>query len=133
MNDSLPFFADSTIVGDYKPLIKYWELVRFDRELLDKAFLNRSDFEYLKEVVESNPGISVAELLDLLINRFIPRINCEYARKAYVEIYSIDTSEIEACRNIAKILAGWLVEAGRNTGILKYRYSWRKESSVSNA
>lgn len=126
----LPFFADSSIVNDYRPLKKYWELIRDNKDLLEKAFLNRNDFDYLKEIVDSSPGIDIASLLNIFINRFLPRIDCETARRAYAEVYEINVDEESACREIAKILSGWLIEAGRNTGILKYRYLWRKESSV---
>jgi len=125
-NNSLPFFADASIVSNYRLLFKYWEIVREDRDLFEKAFLNKSDFDYLKEIVETMPGIDVASLLNMLVNRFIDRVNCEKAYRAYIETYGLNIDEKDACREVARILAGWLIEAGRNTGILKYKYSWKK-------
>ncbi len=124
-NRELPFFADASIVGDYKPLYKYWEILKKKSLPLDKAILNRDDFKFLEEVIKTTPGLDVASLLNMLINRFIERIDCKLAVQAYREAYGIELSEEEACKNLARILAGWLIEAGKNTGILKLRFSWK--------
>ncbi|MET1160419.1 MAG: hypothetical protein ABWW65_05605 [Thermoprotei archaeon] len=125
MSSDLPFFADASIVGDYKPLKKYWELLKRRGKELDDAFLKREDFEYLEEVVNVNPGIDVESLLNMLTSRFVERVDCKVAVEAYKEAYGFELKEDEACKGIARIMAGWLIEAGRNIGILKYRYSWK--------
>lgn len=125
--NEIPFFADASIVGDYKPLYRYWEILKKKNLSPDKAILNQDDFRFLEEIIKSTPGLSLEDLLNMLINRFIDRIDCRIAVEAYKETYNIDLSEDEACNNLARILAGWLIEAGKNTGILKLRYSWKNK------
>jgi hypothetical protein len=124
-NNELPFFADASIVGDYKPLYKYWELLRRRGRSVEKAMLNNEDFRFLEEVVNATPGLDVESLLNMLTNRFLERIDCKLAIEAYREAYNIVLSEDDACKKLARILAGWLIEAGKNTGILRLKYSWR--------
>lgn len=126
MNSDLPFFADASIVGDYRPLKKYWEILRKKGSSLDQAFLNRRDFDHLSEVVMFNPGIDLESLLNMFTSWFIERIDCEAAVEAYREVYGIELDKEEARKGIARILAGWLIEAGRSVGILKYRYPWSR-------
>jgi len=125
--EHLPFFADGSIVGDYKPLIKYWELLKKVGRDMESVVLKREDFKYLEEVVESNPGLDVASLINMLQYRFLERIDCKLAAEAYREVYGFDIGEEDACKNLARIVAGWLIEAGESMGVLKLRIPWRSD------
>lgn len=126
MGNELPFFADSSVVGDYKPLKKYWVLLREKGLDIDKAVLTQEDFKYLEKIVEETGSIDLASLLDKLTDYFIDRIDCETALEAYRDTYGYVIDREEACRNMARIMAGWLIEAGKFLGIIKTRYGWRK-------
>ncbi|ADI32208.1 hypothetical protein [Staphylothermus hellenicus] len=126
-DEELPFFADKSIVGDYSPLIKYWKILRKKGIPVEDALLAPRDFTYLKEQVEIQQKINLAVILEQLTNYFLNRIRCDVAKEAYREAYSVELSEEDTCRRLAKILAGWLIEASKNTGVIKLTYPWRKE------
>ena len=111
-----PIFATGKVVGDYGLLFKYWDVA--GREKAEKAMLTNKDFEKLRELVEGNPGMSLARLLDVLTEYFIERVDPEAARKAYKEYYGVDVDTYTARRQVARLLAGWLIEAGENWKIL---------------
>ncbi len=117
----MPFFADGSIIGDYKPLFIYWRILREKgrNDLLDKAFLKREDFELVNRLVEERGRISLRELIDELTERFMDRVDPDIAMKAFTEVYGVSIDREYARRRIAYILAGWLIEASKNTGILK--------------
>ncbi len=119
--DEKPFFADGSIVGDYKPLIKYWEILkRKHREKLDEAFLTREDFEEIKRIIYEKKKMNIVELLTILKNRFKPRIDREVAVEALKEVYGTIVDPETAVDRIASIMAGWLIEASKNTGIVRF-------------
>ncbi len=119
--DEKPFFADGSIVGDYKPLIKYWEILkRKHREKLDEAFLTREDFEEIKKIIYEKKKMNIVELLTILKNRFKPRIDREVAVEALKEVYGTIVDPETAVDRIASIMAGWLIEASKNTGIVRF-------------
>ncbi len=119
--DEKPFFADGSIVGDYKPLIKYWEILkRKHREKLDEAFLTREDFEEIKRIIYEKKKMNIVELLTILKNRFKPRIDREVAVEALKEVYGTTVDPETAVDRIASIMAGWLIEASKNTGIVRF-------------
>ncbi len=119
--DEKPFFADGSIVGDYKPLIKYWEILkRKHREKLDEAFLTREDFEEIKKIIYEKKKMNIVELLTILKNTFKPRIDREVAVEALKEVYGTIVDPETAVDRIASIMAGWLIEASKNTGIVRF-------------
>jgi len=125
-----PFFADGSIVGDYKPLAKYWEILKRESRPLDSALLNHTDFRFLEEVVNTSPGLDVASLINMLQHRFLERIDCRLAAQAFREAYGVELDEEEACKRLARIMAGWLIEAGKISGILKIRFAWRNGGAL---
>ncbi len=119
--DEKPFFADGSIVGDYTPLFKYWGIVKGkDKKRFDAAFLTPEDFDTVKEIVEAKGKISIAEVLEELRKRFINRIDPEAAVEALREAYGATVDAETAVDRIAFIMAGWLLEAARSTGIINY-------------
>jgi hypothetical protein len=125
LNDEKPFFADKTIVGDYKPLINYWKKLREMGESIDDALLKPQDFKRIGEIIKTRGRISLDELLSILTEYFIKRIKCNVASEVLKELYGVDIDQKYACRKIASILAGWLIEASKNTGLLKINYPWK--------
>ncbi len=116
-----PMFADGSIVSDYEPLFKYWELAkRINEELVSKAMLTNDDFNYLKDIVESGKT-KLLDLIEVLKFRFKSRIDPKIARKALEESKGIDVDEDYARDYIAKILAGWLLEAGKIWRIIEFK------------
>ncbi len=105
----------------------YWKLLKKHGKDPGKAVLSHKDFVYLKEIIENVGKIDLASLLDKLIRYFLERIECDIAVEAYRELYKVDVNREYACREIAKILAGWLIEAGRYTGVIKYKSPWDKD------
>ncbi len=122
-----PFFADSSIVGDYTPLIKYWELLKKEKRNIDDALLKPSDFKYIEQLVKEQGRISLAELLEKLTEYFYDRIDPDIASRALEEAYNVKTELEHARRIIARIMAGWLIEASNNTGILRLWIPWKRD------
>jgi hypothetical protein len=125
LSDEKPFFADKTIVGDYKPLINYWKKLREIGESIDDALLKPQDFKHIREIIKTRNRISLDELLGILTEYFIKRVKCDVASEVLRELYGVDFDREYACRKIASILAGWLIEASKNTGLLKISYPWK--------
>ena len=122
-----PFFADSSIVGDYTPLIRYWELLKKEKRNIDNALLKPSDFKYIEQLIKEQGRISLAELLEKLTEYFYDRIDPEIATRALEEAYNVETELEHARRIIARIMAGWLIEASNTTGILRLRIPWKRD------
>ncbi len=115
----LPVFATGRIVGDYGLLFKYWEVAGAKAE---EAMLRNEDFNHLRRLVEAKgPRLRLSELLDSLTDYFLPRVDPEAARQAYKSYYGIDVDTYTARRQVARLLAGWLVEAGEEWKILSLR------------
>ncbi len=121
-DEKLPFFADGSIIGEYKLLFEYWRILRekHRENMLDKAFLKREDFEYIRLLINIRKKMNLQELLDKLTDKFLERIDPDAAQEAFKNVYGIEIDREYARRKIAYVLAGWLIEAARNTGILKY-------------
>ncbi|WFO76189.1 hypothetical protein J4526_04990 [Desulfurococcaceae archaeon MEX13E-LK6-19] len=125
MSEEKPLLADGSIIEDYRPLLVYWRKARkVKKELADKAILSNEDFRELQQVVESLAGKSLFELIELFKKKFSTRIDPDLAREAIKEVYGVELSSEEARDRIAYIMAGWLLEAGRQMKIIGYR-SWR--------
>ena len=125
MSEEKPLLADGSIIEDYRPLLVYWKKARkIKKELADKAILSNEDFRELQQVVESLTGKSLLELIELFKKKFSTRIDPDLAREAIKEVYGVELNSEEARDKIAYIMAGWLLEAGRQMKIIGYR-SWR--------
>ncbi len=115
-------FANGTIVSDYEPLFRYWEIARKRgrEDLVDKAMLENTDFDYIRRMVLEQ-ALNLLEVLDRLEEYFIDRIDPEIAVKALEETLGIELELEEARRRLARILAGWLLEAAQTWGIIRLR------------
>jgi len=119
-NKKKPILASGTIVPDYEPLFKYWELAKSkDKKLAEKATLRSEDFDAVLSYVSSKGIISLIDLLNYLENYMISRVDGQLAVRALKEIYGVMFEVEEARRRIARILAGWLIEACNLWGTLK--------------
>ena len=115
---SLPYFATGEVVGDYTLLYRYWK--RAGRRA-EEATLRREDFDYLRRLVEAGEVRRLDELLDRLTSYYMGRVDGEAARQAVRDHYGVEVLVEDAKRMVARILAGWLVEAGQQWGILRLR------------
>ncbi len=116
-----PLLGDGSIVPDYTLLYNYWEAVRRRGGSIEDAVLRREDFERLREIVERHSGLSLARLLEMLTEEMLRRVDREAAAEAARETYGVEMDSETAARRVARIMAGWLVEAGKQTGILRLR------------
>lgn len=124
MENKLPPYADGSIVGDYRPLLKYLELAD-SRGISREGLVIREDLDLLSQVLRNQERVSLKELLDMLTNRVINRLNCSLALEAFREVYRLDLDEDLACRKMAEIVSGWIIEMGKTFGIVTLRESWR--------
>ena len=116
-----PLLGDGSIVADYSLLYSYWEALRRRGGSVEDAVLKREDFEKLREIVERHSGLSLERLLEMLTEEMLRRVDREAAIEAAREAYGVDMDAETAARRVARIMAGWLVEAGKQTGILRLR------------
>ncbi len=117
----LPFLANGSVVGDYTPLFQYWEIAREKgrEELVEKAMLVNEDFKFLERIVEREK-FSLHRLLNILEDYYVSRLDPSIAREALRKAYGVDIWEEDARRRIARILAGWLIEASRQWGKIRF-------------
>ncbi len=115
-------FASGTIVSDYEPLFRYWEIARREgrEDLVDKAMLENRDFDYIRKMILEQ-ALNLLEVLDRLEEYFIERVDPGIAVKALEETLGIELELEEARRRLARILAGWLLEAAQTWGIIRLR------------
>ena len=120
----LPPFASGSIVEDYETLFIYWEKARSRgrEDLIEKSTLSNTDFDKLRVIVEEGT-LTLEELLDRLSRDMTERIDPEVAVEALRE-RRIFLEADDARRYLARILAGWLIEAGEYWGILRLRRGW---------
>ncbi len=121
--DEKPFFANGTIVGDYKPLMAYWRILRKkgDTQAIEDSLLKREDFEEISRLVREAGRISLEDLLARLKEYFRQRVRSDAAVDAIREVYGVEVDPEDAVDRIAHILAGWLIEAGGITGLVSIR------------
>jgi len=112
-----PFFASGKLVKDYEPLKKYLELSK-GTDAYERAFIGEEDFRRLKEVAHGKKlGELWDELTEELKERIDPQIALEALREAGLEAEDPETARKE----IAKLLAGWLLEAGEEWDIIRFK------------
>lgn len=124
MGGRRPLLADGSIVGDYEPLFKYWEKAKKrGRGEEGNVVLRGEDFEKLEQLLRDSEGrISLADALEELALYFVSRVDPELAREAVEEAYGVAGYDSESARRIiARILAGWLIEAAKTWGTLRLR------------
>ena len=117
-----PMFATGEIVGDYEPLYLYWQELGTRTE---DAVLQSRDFEELRRMLEEGE-LRLDIVLERLTSYFLPRVDRAAAKRALEKYYGVSVGEEEAARRIAQIMAGWLVEAAGELGILRLRRSWER-------
>ncbi len=118
-----PMFATGEVVGDYEPLYLYW---REAGERAEQSIIQSRDFEELRRLIEEEHVTRLDEVLERLTGYFLPRVDREAARRALERYYGVSVSGEDAARRIASILAGWLVEAAGELGMLRLRRSWER-------
>lgn len=127
-SEEKPLLADGSIIEDYRPLIMYWrKAAKKNSELARKAVLSNDDFKELHRMIHESGSIGLQELLDLFKKKFIQRIDPLIAMEALKEVYGVEFEPSDAQSKIAYIMAGWLIEAGRQLKIISYR-SWRDKN-----
>ncbi len=126
--DEKPFFANGTIVGDYKPLIAYWRILRKkgDTQAIEDSLLKREDFEKISRLVRDAGRISLEDLLVRLKQYFRKRVRSDAAVDAIREVYGVEVDPEDAVDRIAHILAGWLIEAGGSTGLVSIKKKYNR-------
>ncbi len=127
--DEKPFFANGTIVGDYKPLIAYWRILRKkgDTQAIEDSLLKREDFEKISRLVRDAGRISLEDLLVRLKQYFRKRVRSDAAVDAIREVYGVEVDPEDAVDRIAHILAGWLIEAGGSTGLVSIKKKYNRD------
>lgn len=120
----LPPFASGSIVEDYETLFIYWERARSRgrEDLIEKSTLSNTDFDKLRVIVEEGT-MTLEDLLERLTRDMAKRIDPELAVEALSE-RRISLDAEDARRYLARILAGWLIEAGEYWSILRLRRGW---------
>ncbi|KSW10727.1 hypothetical protein CF15_08050 [Pyrodictium occultum] len=116
-------FATGEIVGDYEPLYLYWQEAG-DRA--ERSVLSNEDFREVQRLVAEEGVNRLDQLLERLKQRFLPRVDPAAARRALTRYYGTEIPEGEAAERIAGILAGWLVEAATEWGMLRLRRGWER-------
>ena len=119
--DEKPLLASGNVVSDYRPLIVYWKkaVEKGLKKASEEIVLRQEDFKKAEELAREN--LSLTETLNKLEDFFLPRVNPVLALEAFKEVYGFNIREEDARRHIARIMAGWLIEASEQLGILKMR------------
>lgn len=120
----MPLFATGEIVGDYEPLLRYWEKAG---EKAGDSVLSNEDFRELQRLVAVEGVSRLDEVLDRLSLRFRGRVDPDAAAQALSEYYGTPVPPEEARDRIARLLAGWLVEAASEWNIIRLRRRWEKK------
>ncbi len=114
------FMASGIVGGSYQLLSKYIEKVRELGRDPTVSYPTREDLDYLSRLVESGSARNLYELLNILAQRFMERVDREAATLAFEELYGY-RDEVLAVREVAKQLASWLVEIALSMGMLRLR------------
>ncbi len=112
-----PFLASGKVVKDYAPLMTYLKLLgNAEREALMPTS------EYLKEIVSRiGKGGVLGDVLNELAKELRWRINAELAVKALKEAWGVNVSPEYAVDEIAREMAGWLLEMCESLGYIRIR------------
>lgn len=118
MSGRRPLLANGSLVGDYEPLFRYWERVR--EKGGEELTLSREELELIERRVRERVRLSLLQLRDELVQRFLPRVDPEAAVEAFSSL-GIQLEAGEARKRIAEIIAGWTLEAARTLGIIEFK------------
>lgn len=123
MDEEKPPFADRSVVGDYRPLLRYIKLAK-SRNIDVSGIIVKEDLNELENILETGT-VSLDTLINSLSQKVLNRINCELAREVYKDLHGVDYGEEDACRILAKVISGYIIELAKNLGIVKIRFPWR--------
>jgi len=115
-----PLLADGTLVKDYTPLFMYVERLSNLGVSSDEVTLKSEDLRYLEELI-SRGSLPLNEVIERLIEYFMPRLRSDIAKEVVSEYLGSEVSTDFGTRFMAKILACWLIEAGKTLGIVSLR------------
>lgn len=118
-----PMLATGKIVEDYRPLLAYGSLAKAAGKPPESFSFVPEDFELVKRMAER--GAKLSEIIEALAQRFLARLDCSLAERAYEEAAGLRLSKDLACDMMARSYAGWLVEASEQLGILKIVEPWK--------
>jgi len=113
-----PLLANGSIVGSYEPLFKYWERVK--EKGGEELIIGREELELIERRVREEGRVSLLQLKNELVQRFLPRVDPDAAREAFGSL-GVQLDASEARRMIAEIFAGWALEAARMLGIVEFK------------
>jgi len=112
-----PFLASGKIVKDYAPLMTYLKLLSEEER---SQLMPTSD--YLKGIVlRVGRGRVLGEILNELAKELRPRIKAELAVKALKEAWGVDVSMEYAVDEIAREMAGWILEMCETLGYIRIK------------
>lgn len=116
--ERMPPFATGELAGSYRLLFAYWEEARRRgrQDLIDESTLHEDDYRVLRE----NAGRDAESVIESLEEYFYSRVDPEVAAEAARRI-GFDMSPEDARRQVARLLAMWLLEAGDTWGIVRLR------------
>lgn len=123
MDEEKPPFADKTIVGNYKPFMRYIALAK-SKGIDVSNIVIREDLDELEKLLERGVN-NLSDLIEYLSRKIVNRIDCELARDVYREVYGIDYIGVDACNMLAKLISGYVIELAKNLGIVKIKTPWR--------
>lgn len=115
-----PLLADGSIVKDYTPLFIYFSKLTSKGLEVKDFIISNNDLKFLEEIV-SRGALPLQDLINRLIEYFTPRVKDNIAKEAVSEYLGIEVTKDFAVHYISKILAGWLIEAGKTLGILNLK------------
>lgn len=117
----MPLLANGSIVGDYEPLLEYIEIAKSkNSKVAEESMPKSEDFEYVKEYVNARGRSSLYSLLEALTGIVLERVDPEIAREALEKVYNVRFGLEDAREKIARIIAGWIIEASRSLGYIVY-------------
>ncbi len=118
-----PLLATGKLGANYKLLYAYWEIAK--KHSHDKAaeiVLKTEDFNEVEKILKkTKENKRVFEIIEEVLPRFIKRIDPAIAVEAYEQVYSTKINPSDAVRELAKIMAIWLIEALETEGKIVFK------------
>ena len=113
--------ASGTIVKDYRLLIAYFEELNNLGIKSETSYPTSEDIEFIVSSIRQGRVRNLAELIDILIERFRSRVNVIAALNACKKTYGEFNDGELAVHEVAKLLAGWAIEIAENLGLIKLK------------
>ncbi|PMB77147.1 MAG: hypothetical protein C0177_04000, partial [Fervidicoccus fontis] len=116
----LPLLASGKLGANYELIFKYWEIAKRESPEKEKdVVLSTDDLDYAEKLIrEKKTRLKVSEIIDELVAKIINRIDSGIALKAYESVYGIKTDPFSARKEVATVVALWILEALENEGKL---------------